>query len=250
MEYTAIIIDDEPKLREVLSIKLNNHCPNIKILHKAINAVDGYQSIRDHSPQIVFLDISMPGETGFEMLTRFDKIDFEIIFVTGYNEYGLDALKVSAVDYLLKPVKTEDMINAVQKAIARIEDNEKLNKYENLKHNINQNGDQKTKIAIPGSTSYQFVSIETIIRCEGWQKYTKIHTDSGECIVSSYNLGMFADMLLKYDFFASHKSHLVNTNHIKSYLKEGIIVMSDQSNVPVSRRRRDEFMDAFIRLGS
>jgi len=243
----AIIIDDEQKLREVLKIKLNQHCKDVNILTQGINAQDGFEKITKLKPDLVFLDIAMPGETGFDMLDRFDSIDFEIIFVTGFNEYALDALKVSAVDYILKPVKTENLIHAVEKAKARIEDRTKIAKYDVLKHNLNHIGDQNTKIAIPGSNAYEFVKIKSIIRCEGWQKYTKIHLDDGSVIVSSYNLGVFRDMLESYDFFSSHKSHLVNKAHITRYLKDGTIILSDGSNAPVARRRKEDFMEQVVK---
>ena len=243
----AIIIDDEQKLREVLKIKLNQYCPTVNILAHGVNAKDGYDKIMEHKPDLVFLDIAMPGETGFDMLSRFERIDFEIIFVTGFNEYALDALKVSAVDYILKPVKTETLIHAVEKAKTKIEDKSLLAQYDVLKHNLNHIGDQNTKVAIPGSTAYEFVKIKEIIRCEGWQKYTKIHLADGVVIVSSYNLGIFRDMLESYGFFSTHKSHLVNKSHITRYLKDGMIIFSDGSNAPVSRRRKEEFMEEVVK---
>jgi len=243
----AIIIEDEEKLREVLKIKLTQHCPEINILDMASNAEEGYNKIIDQKPDLIFLDIAMPGESGFDMLGRFDKIDFEIVFVTGFNEYALDALKVSAVDYVLKPVQTGALISAVDKAIARIAERSIIEKYEVLKHNLDHIGDQSTKIAIPGSTAYEFVEISDIIRCEGWQKYTKIFLANGEVIVSSYNLGVFRDMLESYDFFSSHKSHLVNKNHITRYLKDGSIILSDGSSAPVARRRKEDFMEQVVR---
>lgn len=247
MVYKAIIIDDEPKLREVLDIKIKQIDADILVCEKCSSASAGFDAIKRHKPDLIFLDISMPGESGFQMLDRIDKIDFQIIFVTGFNEYGLDAIKLSAVDYLLKPVKTIDLKIAINKAKDRIESITKAQKYENLKHNLHHLGDQKTKLAIPGTSAYQFISILDIIRCEGWQKYTKIHLADGNCIVSSYNLGTFREMLNKYNFYSTHKSHLINVEHIKTYLKEGIIIMSDESQVPVSRRRRDDFFDTFVR---
>lgn len=243
----ALIIDDEQKLREVLKIKLEQFCPDVNILGHGINAKDGFEKITQLKPDLVFLDIAMPGETGFDMLSRFFKIDFEIIFVTGFNEYALDALKVSAVDYILKPVKTENLINAVEKAKDRIENRSRLAKYEVLKHNLNHIGDQKTKVAIPGANAYEFVKIEEIIRCEGWQKYTKIFLNDGQVIVSSYNLGVFRDMLESYGFFSTHKSHLVNNSHIIRYLKDGTIILSDGSNAPVARRRKEDFMEQVVK---
>ena len=245
--YNALIIDDEPKLREVLNIKLNQFCPEINVLAQAGNVAEAYSKIITLHPQLVFLDISMPVESGFDLLDRFDAFDFEIIFVTGFNEYALEALKLSAVDYILKPVQTTSLIKAVNKAKNRIDSRSKLAKYEILKHNINHLGDQNTKIVIPGSQAYEFVKIEQIIRCEGWQKYTKIHLVNGEVILSSYNIGVFREMLEAYDFFCTHKSHLINQNHISRYLTEGSIILSDGSAVPVARRKKEEFMSRVIK---
>lgn len=246
-KYTAIIIDDEPKLREVLSIKLSKFCPEIELLAMAKDVDDAYEKILEHKPQLIFLDIAMTGGSGFDLLDLFDKITFEIIFVTGYNEYALDALKASAVDYILKPVKTSDLTTAVNKAAERIDDRSKVEKYHVLKHNVNHIGDQKTKIAIPGSNVYDFVSINQILRCEGWQKYTKVYLKTGDVIVSSYNIGIFREMLEKYDFFSTHKSHLINQNEITRYQKDGTVILSDGSSVPVARRRKEEFYQKVVR---
>lgn len=246
--YTALIIDDEPKLREVLQIKLTQFCPQIEVLDMATNAEEAFAKIRQLRPQLIFLDIAMPGESGFDLLDKFEVIDFEIIFVTGYNEYALDALKVSAVDYVLKPVKTEDLQAAVHKAKERIDSRSKLEKYEVLKHNLHHIGDQNSKITIPGSNAYEFVTVSEIVRCEGWQKYTKIYLRTGDVIVSSYNIGMFREMLEGYDFFSTHKSHLINKKLIKRYLKDGTVVMVDDAQVPVSRRRKEEFMSKVVKF--
>ncbi len=248
MKYKVIIIDDEDKLREVLDIKITQHCPELNVVAKARNVPEAYSMIVEHDPDIIFLDIAMPVESGFDLIAKFETINFEIIFATGYNEYALDALKVSAVDYLLKPIKTSDLTTAVDKAILRINNKENLKDYNLLKHNIQNIGDQKTKIAIPGSEAYQFVEVESIIRCEGWQKYTKIYLQDGACIVSSYNIGVYKDMLSSYGFYSCHKSHLINKIHIRTYKKEGSVVMSDESNVPVSRRKKDEFIETFINI--
>ncbi len=244
---STLIIDDEPKLRKVLQLKLEQYCPNVDIVGTAGNITEAYELIVSDRPQLVFLDIAMPGGSGFDLLDRFDAIDFEIIFVTGFNDYVLDALKVSAVDYLLKPVVTEEVINAVHKAGSRITDREKIKMYDVLKHNVNHIGDQKSQVAIPGTNSYDFIKVADIIRCEGWQKYTRIYLLDGSCIISSYNIGVFRDMLSRYGFFSTHKSHLINTQLIRRYLKEGTVVMDDDSSVPVARRKRDEFANKVLK---
>ncbi len=247
MALRTIIIDDEPKLRKVLSIKLADFCPSIDLVDSAENASEGYEKILQHKPDLVFLDISMPEESGFDLLNKFEKVEFEVIFVTGFDEYALDALKLSAVDYLLKPVRTSDLVNAVKKAEKKIGEKGILEHYDLLKHNLNHIEDKQAKIAIPGTKSYDFVEVNDIIRCEGWQKYTKIFLKNGSEIVSSYNIGVYKDMLEKFNFFACHKSHLINVTHIKKYLKEGTVRMVDNSNVPVSRRRKEEFLEQVVR---
>lgn len=248
MEYSAIIVDDEPKLREVMDIKLKQHCPQIKLVGKAANVPEAYDLITSKKPDIVFLDIAMPGESGFDLLHKFDTIDFQVIFATGFNEYALDALKVSAVDYILKPINTEDLKNSIQKAIENISTKQKAEKYEVLKFNIKNVGNQDTKIALASTEAYEFVKVADIVRCEGWQKYTKIHLTNGNTIVSSYNIGVYKDMLSSYDFYSCHKSHLINQHLIDKYLKEGSVIMSDGSHVPVARRKKEEFLEKIIKL--
>ncbi len=244
MKIRSIIIDDEKKLQEVLEIKLTQYCENVEVIGRAENAKKGYELIKKTKPDLVFLDIQMPEETGLELLSRFDKIDFEIIFVTGYNEFALQALKVSAVDYILKPVENEDLKNAVIKAQKRLTEREKLKRFEVLKHNLENNTSKDAKIVIPGAKFYQQMSVSSIIHCEGWQKYTKIFHQCGKEILSSYNIGVFKDLLSKYDiFYIPHKSHLVNLNHIDGYKKEGIIHMNNGNEVPVSRRKKVEFQE-------
>lgn len=242
----ALIIDDEPKLRQVLKVKLNKYCPSITHIEIAGNIQEGYQQAANFQPDIVFLDIAMPGGSGFDFLDQFEDISFEVIFVTGYNEYVLNAIKVSAVDYLLKPVDTEELISAVHKAEDRIQKREKIRMYHVLRHNLNHIGEQETKIAIPGANTYDFIKVGQIIRCEGWQKYTRIHLTDGSCIVSSYNIGVFKDMLEGFDFYLTHKSHLINIRLITRYIKEGTVVMEDGSEVPIARRKRDDFLASVV----
>lgn len=247
MRISTIIVDDEAKLREVLIIKLKKYCPEIKVVSTAANVKEALEQIRSHNPDLVFLDIAMPGGSGFQLLKHFKEVSFEIIFVTGFNDYALDALKVSAVDYLLKPVITEELIQAVDKAKIKVANKKRLEKYEVLKHNIDNIGEQQSKVVIPGVSEYSLLKVADIIRCEGWQKYTRIYLENGEIILSSYNIGVFRELLAAYDFYAPHKSHLINIHHIQKYLKRGVVVMSDQEEVPVSRRKKEHFLQNVIK---
>jgi len=245
--YKTLIIDDEPKLREVIKIKLSKFCPSITVIGEAGDVTEALQKIKEDQPQLLLLDISMPGASGFDLLDRVDQIDFEIIFITGFNEFALDALKMSAVDYLLKPVKTEELITAIDKATKRIAVKENSAKYEILKKNLKTQGNQDTTIAIPGSSSYDFIKISEIIRCEGWNKYTRIFLTNGKTLVSSNNIGVFREILESYEFHTTHKSHLVNINHIVRYNKDGVIIMRDDSEVPLARRRKEEFVEEVMK---
>ena len=243
----TIIIDDEEKLSELLRIKLSNHCPDVEVVDMCKNVEEAFIAISTHKPDLIFLDIAMPGGSGFTLLDRFDTLDFEIIFVTGYNDYAIDAMKVSAVDYLLKPLKIEDLKNAVQRARERIRNKEDLEQYHLLKHNLGDIDKQEARIAIPGNHTYDFITVSNIIRCEGEQKYTNIHLLSGKRILSSYNIGRYKDILSNYDFFATHKSHLINTQHIAKYQMDGTLTMVDGSTVPVSRRRKEAFVNEVLK---
>lgn len=244
--YKAIIVDDEAKLRNVLEIKISKFCPEIEVVGLAANIQLAESLITKHQPNLVFLDIEMPGGSGFDLLEKLNSINFEVIFVTGYNDYAIEALKVSAVDYLLKPVNTDDLVSAVGKAVIKIQKSDIVDNYEILKHNINNLGDQSTKIGIPNNKTYEFVQVSDIIRCEGWQRYTKVYLASGKLLTSSYNIGVFTDMLKDYGFYESHKSHLVNKKHILRYHKEGILEMTDDSQVPVARRRKEFFLQVVL----
>lgn len=246
-KYTAIIIDDEPKLQKVLQLKLEKYCPQIQVISYAKNAQEGYTLISQKQPDLLFLDISMPEETGFDLLDYFDTFSFEIIFVTGYGEYAIDALRLSAVDYLLKPVRTKLLVQAVQRAIDRIEERANIERYKVLKKNLNNTGSTKNKIAIPGLDNYQFIEVANILRCEGWDNYTKIHLANGEVLISSYTIGVIKDLLINHNFYSTHKSHLINVSEISTYQKDGTLILSDGAEVPISRRRRKEFVDVIIK---
>jgi len=202
--YRSIIIDDEPKLREVLKIKIENHCPDIIIVGTGANIKEAKLLIETESPDIIFLDIEMPGGSGFDLLESLDEISFQIIFVTGYNDYAIDALRLSAVDYLLKPLKTLDLTSAVNKAVERIKNSEIIENYSVLKQNINNTGDQSMKVGIPNNDTYEFVQVKDIIRCEGWNKYTKVYQIDGSIITSSYNIGTFKEMLVDYGYYSTY----------------------------------------------
>ena len=248
MAITAVIVDDEDKLRTVLREKLSRFCPQIEIVGEVNSAKDALPLIVNQNPDLVFLDISMPEESGFDLLNKLPNLDLEIIFVTSFNEFAIEAIKFCAIGYLLKPVAPEELIKAVAVAEKRIETKKENQRNRQLLENLLNPGSMQNRIGIPTGQGLEFVQTGNIIRCEGEQKYTNIFIQNQKDILSSYNLGEFQKLLHRYGFFQPHKSHLINLSHIKRYDREGVVTMSDNSTVPVSRRKRHDFLDQLNRL--
>ncbi|MBK9254925.1 MAG: response regulator transcription factor [Saprospiraceae bacterium] len=241
--YKVIIIDDESKPREVLSIKIREECPMLEIVAAAASAQEGYELCRMHHPDIVFLDVSMPNESGFDFIKKFDAIPFEVIFATAYQEFAIEAFKVSAVGYLLKPVKSEELVKAVNTAIDHLNFKYSAQKYAALTHNIKPNNQTKKRIVIPCSDRYEFVDIEQIVICESSDKYTYIHINDGRKILSSQYLGFYKNILEEFGFFVPHKSFVINMNYVVSLtLEDEILFKNSTLKVPLARRRKADFL--------
>ena len=244
----AIIVDDEPRALKVLETKLARHCPEISIIGKAGSAEEAFQLIIERNPDILFLDVAMPKESGFDLLNRLPHLNFETIFVTGYDDYAIEAFRFSAVGYVVKPIKADHLVLAIKNAKDRV-----LLKQENdcnrqLLHNITNPLNKDNRIGIPTSTGVEYLPTTHIVRCEGHAGYTKVIIENRKNLVSSYNLGEFRRLLEPYGFLLPHKSHLVNKSHLLRYDREGWLEMADGEKVPVARRKRQEFLDQLERL--
>jgi two-component system LytT family response regulator len=243
----AIIIDDEPDGRTVLHSLIKIYCPQIDVLGQSCSGEEGLSMIQDLNPELVFLDIDMPGMNGFSLLKRLKEITFEVIFVTAHHHYALKAIKHSALDYLLKPVDKTELIEAVEKFI-------KLNK-ENVNErmsfllkNESKDASEITQIILNVREGYIFTDIEDIIRCEADGNYTMVHLKNGTRQLASKTLKEFEHILGQNNFWRIHKSHLINLKHLKKYVKGdggGNVVMTDNSEIEVSRRNKDAFLKQF-----
>ncbi len=245
----TIIVEDEKHNQELLERLLQEHFPSLEILQKASNVQDGLMAIRVHQPALVFLDVEMPDGDAFNLLAQIQQIDFEIIFVTAYDHYALQAIRFCAIDYLLKPIKVPELIEAVQK----VKDNLSL-KWENqrLKQLI-QNLDKKSedkRLALPTAEKTLFIPIREIIRCQGENNYTSFHLTSGSRLLVSKTLKEFEEILQHYDFARVHQSHLVNLKMIEAYHKNegGYLIMQDGSKISISRHRRDKVLHLLMEL--
>lgn len=233
----AILIDDEKAARVSMSIMLAENCPQIELLAGCENLPEGVKAIHRYKPDIVFLDIEMPGHSGLELLDFFDEndIDFSIIFTTAYNEYAIQAFKLSAVDYLLKPINSEELTLAVERV------QKKQQKFESLKAlKSNIVNDTCNKIAVPTANLLLFVNLDDILYIKGDGSYTELYLADNVQHVVSRNLKNFEEILCKNaNFVRAHKSFIVNINFVKSYNKSdgGSLDLFNGFQVPVSPER-------------
>ncbi len=250
MKIRSIIIDDEEGARESLGNIIKNYFPEVEVLAKGDSVKDGLELILSHQPDLVFLDIEMPGGNAFNLLTspRFgNKISFEVIFITAFDHYAIQAIKFSALDYLLKPIDVDDLRLAIQRYQSkRNEKQEFSQKIEVLLHNLKFNkSDETRKIAVADMQGLTFINLIEIIRCESDGNYTLINIEGGKKILSSKPLSEYDEMFSGENFFRIHRSHLINLKHIKKYFRGegGYVLMSDNSQIEVSRRKKNEFME-------
>ncbi|MBL7703161.1 MAG: response regulator transcription factor [Ferruginibacter sp.] len=240
---TAIIIDDEQNNIENLSLLLEKHCPDIVVTATALSAVDAEKKIKELKPQLIFLDIQMPGRSGFQLLEEIPLPRPEIIFVTAYDEYAVQAFKFSAVDYLLKPLNVNDLKMAAEKAVERIKSKKQNLHLENMLHFLQKQQEKdEHRIALPSLKETRFVFTKEIVYCESSNNYTSFYLANGETIMVSKPIFEFADMLNEYGFLRCHQSYLVNKKYITSLVKEdgGYLLLANKKKVPVSRSKKDE----------
>ena len=236
----AVIIDDEPinisNLRQLLKV----HCPEINITSTASNANEGERIILKTRPGLVFLDIQMPGKNGFELLQSLQDYSFEVIFVTAFDKYGIQAVKFAAIDYLLKPINIEELKAAVKKVV---EKNAKKNQNFQLENLIQllKNNQQEHRIALPSAQEIKYVNPADIIRCESTNNYTTFHFISGEKLIVSKPIYFYEDLLQDYHFIRCHQSHLVNKKFITSFVKEdgGYLLLKDNTQLPISKQKKE-----------
>lgn len=241
----AILVDDEPDGIRTLQKLLQVHCPHVNVIATCHNVADAKQKIAQLNPDVVFLDIQMPGKSGLELLTDLYVKEFEVIFVTAHNEYMLQALQYSAADYLLKPVDEDRLIEAVQRVEKRLEAGKKDEHTKALLYNLSKSGQpSEMRLCLPTLKGFTILKLEEIIYCEAERSYTIFHLDGGKTVTVSKPLSEYDDILQDTSFFRVHKSFLINLNHVKEYKRGegGSVFMSDNAEIEVSRRKKDQFM--------
>ena len=238
----ALIIDDEAKARNVLKHYLESFVPQITEIRQADSVDTAIEILGYCQPDIVFLDVEMPHKNGFQFLMEIKEPSFDVIFTTAYNQYAIQAIRFSALDFLLKPVDPDELQGAVQRHLekkAAKQTQEVL--YQNLVENINKKEVKDFKIAVPSAEGFYFFMIDDILRLEADRSYTHIHLVNKRPFIASKTLKHFEDMLEDFNFIRTHKSHLVNPKHITRLTSDNeFVLLTDGTKVEVSRRKKED----------
>ena len=242
----AIIVDDEPYCCETITTLLEDN-REVEVIAECYNAADALDAIQKHMPDIVFLDVEMPKMNGFEMLEQLPSVNFEIIFTTSYDQYALKAIRFSAIDYLLKPVDSDELQKAVKKVIQRSQ-KPIAQQLEILMQKIHSPSTPVSKIAMPTMEGLQMIQVEQIISCESDSNYTILYLKGKNKKVVSSTLKEIEELLEDHAFARVHRCYLVNLNEIEKYVKGegGYVVMSDGSSVDVSRNKKEVLLKKLL----
>lgn len=243
---SLVIIDDEPKARSTIREILALSEQKIEIFGEAGDVRSAYELISQKRPELILLDINLPDGSGFDLLKKFETIDFKVIFITAHEEYAVRAFRFSALDYILKPIAASDLINAVKKAGETIKGEKTEEKFKAFLANL----EKINKIVLRTTESIHIINLNNIVRCESDVNYTTFYLTNGEKLLVSKTLKEFDEMLVPSGFFRTHQSHLVNLDHITRYDKGegGHLIMDDGSLVPVSTRKREQLFRLFENL--
>jgi len=246
----AVLIDDEISNLENLQALLEKHCPQVTVVAIAQSVGDAVDIIGKYLPNLVFLDIQMGDKTGFDILRLLPWRDFEVIFVTAYDQYGIQAVKFAALDYLLKPIDIEELVNSVGKAAYKLATQKQTFQLDFLLQQLKKTETNDSKIALQMQGEIRYVTLSEIIRCEADNTYTHFFLANGEKILVSKSLKEYADLLHPKGFVRTHQSHLVNPKYVRSWLKEdgGILLLLSGEKIPISKPNKDTVKQALQHL--
>lgn len=243
----SVIIDDEPGNIVTLSEMLKEYCPEVLLVGTALNPLLGFDLISNEKPQLVFLDIEMPYGNAFDLLDKLAPVDFEVVFITAFNEYAIKAFKYSAIDYILKPVNIEELKGAVRKIHEKLQEKNVDERISNLLANMKQENTAVRKVALPTTDGIQFESVNDLVHLQAEGSYTRVYINGKKSILVSKNLREYEDILPDSNFCRVHHSHIINVNFVKKYFKGrgGYVEMEDGVTIEISVRKKNDFFDRF-----
>jgi len=239
--YTAILIDDEEPGRRNLSVLLGKYCPEITIIAEASNAAEAKEKILSLTPNVLFLDINMPELNGFDLLDSLTKKDFAVVFVTAHKDYGIQAVKAGAIDYILKPI----VIKELQQAVNKITDH-----FNQKKSDLVIENEKPGRITLSHTGGFSVIEMKDIIRLEAESNYTRVFVQEKKSYFVSKPLKVFEDNLKDNIFFRVHRSYIINLLFVKEFLREdgGVLVMVDDAKIQLPKARYNDFMEAMKKL--
>jgi two-component system LytT family response regulator len=246
----AILVDDEAHSCDILSWKLKEYCPEVSVIDSCTDPFKAIESVKLSQPDVLFVDIEMPGMSGFELLQRLMPVNFDIIFVTAFDQFAIKAFEYSAVDYLLKPVEAQDLI----KAVARVKPKENLDE-QRLQLLLAQLGamqrhEKVKRLAVATFDSYHFINVDDIVCCQSERNYSYIHLVDGKKILISKTLKVLENILEPNSFFRIQQSYLINLDYVKKFNRDsgGYVIMENGLTVTVAKNKRDEFFSKFSKI--
>lgn len=250
MKISTLIIDDDADSRLIIRNYIEEYCPGVIITGEGAGVTESLRLIQKLSPDLLLLDISLPDGTAFDLLRQLPEKKFEIIFITAFDKFAIEAFRYSAIDYLLKPIAYKDLGEALKKTEQRMEEKYFAKHWMTLAHNLQYSSSQDKKLAIATGNGYVFTDIKEIMRLESQSNYTHFHLTGGKKLLSSHTLGHYEGLLPGDIFFRIHNSHIVNIDFIDRYSKEGIggvLIMKDGTHLGVSQRKKEFVYKKLIR---
>ncbi len=241
----AIVVDDEAPSRDVMCNYLRDFCTDVEVVATASSVKSAFRAIQKHGPDVVFLDIEMPDGKGFDLLKMFSKINFRIIFVTAYSEYAIKAFRVNAADYLLKPVKIDELNSAVERIRKENSWNYDSEKVAGLLRNLADNSTIQPSIVVSNIKGFEVLKVNEIIMCKADGYLTNFYLEGNRKVISSKNLKQYEDLLREHNIIRVHHSYLVNLRHVQSFTRQGEIILSENNKASLGDSFRNTFLGRF-----
>lgn len=240
----SIIIDDEQDSRETLQNYVAKYCPDVSIVAECVNIIEAEKALSAHQPDFVFLDIEMPYGNAFDLLDKLKKIDFEIIFVTAFNQYAVQAFNLSAAHYLQKPVDIDELIQAVDKVKKRLATSNEINHSKILMDNLSALNTQHQKVVLPLMDGFMVVKLQEIVYCEAQDNFTCFYLTDGQKPLICRKLKFYENTLSQHGFCRVHRSFMINLEYVKRYIKGkgGTVIMENGKEIQVANARKQEFL--------
>jgi two-component system LytT family response regulator len=239
----TIVVDDEKPSREALSTYIKDFCTDVEIAAECDSVKTAYQAILQHQPQLVFLDIEMPNGNGFDLLQMFKTPPFKVIFVTAYSDYAIRAFRFAAADYLLKPVKVDELVDAVNKVRQELEKEQSNQNLQILIQSLNSHNGEVHQLVIPDSKGYSVIKVNDIIMCEAEGYCTHFYLSGNRKTTSSKSLKNYEEIFDNHQIIRVHRSHLINLSRINGYTKQGEIRLDENLSCPLGNNYRQQFLE-------